>query len=364
MKVFPLKTITIEDAKQSQFKLIEAVTQEFQGRDILNLGDLGVVQPYNQPVMTKKIELVLANFFECEAALLVRGAGTGALRYSLYVAARENKNILVHDAPIYPTTDVTLKMIGANVIKCNFNDLSDIEAKIKEYNFGSVLVQYTRQKPDDSYNYDEICKIFNEKTDAIVVTDDNYAAMKVKKLAASYCNGLSTFSSFKLQGPEGVGVILGNKDLINQIKKLNYSGGSQVQGFESHEVLRGLINAPVSLAIQSEVVDEVVEIINEINLKHVDYAFVANAQSKVIVIKFNTPIAKSVLVETEKMGACPNPVGAESKYEFVPMFYKISGTFIQFNPENEEYMIRINPMRSGVNTIIKILQQGIDNVSN
>jgi hypothetical protein len=47
-------------------------------------------------------------------------------------------------------------------------------------------------------------------------------------------------------------------------------------------------------------------------------AFIVNAQSKVLLVEFTEPIAKKVLVEAEKLGAAPYPVGSESKYEFVP----------------------------------------------
>ena len=63
--------------------------------------------------------------------------------------------------------------------------------------------------------------------------------------------------------------------------------------------------------------------------------------------------------EAERLGAAPNPVGAESKYEFVPMFYRVSGTFRKADPTLEGRMIRINPMRSGADTIMRVLQESI-----
>jgi len=77
-------------------------------------------------------------------------------------------------------------------------------------------------------------------------------------------------------------------------------------------------------------------------------------------VELERNIAKKVLVEAEKLGAAPNPVGAESKYEFVPMVYRVSGTFRATDPTLEERMIRINPMRSGADTIIRIIRQAIE----
>ena len=62
------------------------------------------------------------------------------------------------------------------------------------------------------------------------------------------------------------------------------------------------------------------------------------------------------------MGAIPNPVGSESKYEFAPLFYRISGTFRKSDPGLEYRMIRINPMRSGPETILRILENAVKNV--
>ena len=43
---------------------------------------------------------------------------------------------------------------------------------------------------------------------------------------------------------------------------MNYSGGSKVQGWQAMEVLRGLTYAPVALAIQAEVNEELVRRLN------------------------------------------------------------------------------------------------------
>ncbi len=88
----------------------------------------------------------------------------------------------------------------------------------------------------------------------------------------------------------------------------------------------------------------------------------ANAQSKVLLVEFHEEIAKAVLREAQKLGAAPNPVGAESKYEVVPMFYRVSGTFLAADPTLENRMIRINPMRAGADTVLRILQEAIERV--
>lgn len=55
-------------------------------------------------------------------------------------------------------------------------------------------------------------------------------------------------------------------------------------------------------------------------------------------------------------------MGMESKYEFVPMFYRVSGTLKETDETLEERMIRINPMRCGAVIIIRILGETVDRV--
>ena len=142
----------------------------------------------------------------------------------------------------------------------------------------------------------------------------------------------------------------------------SYSGGMQTQGHEALDVLHGLVYAPVALAIQAQVNDTCVRRLVSGEIPEVKDAFLANAQSKVLLVEFREPIAEAVLREAEKLGAAPNPVGAESKYEMVPMFYRVSGTFRKADPTLEQRMIRINPMRAGADTILDIIKTSVKRV--
>lgn len=359
MRTFPLKSIEIEEAKKKQFDLIDVVTRHFTGEESLSLGDLGVRGGTNKPHQTIKVENVLAEYFGAEKALLVRGAGTGALRWGVLSHLKAGEKVLVHDAPVYPTTLVNLEAMGAQIIVADFNNLEEIERVILEHeeDLGAALIQYTRQKIDDSYDMEEvITKIKKTKKDMVITTDDNYAVMKVDKIGCELGADMSAFSTFKLLGPEGVGCIVGKRKYLEKVEKLNYSGGSQVQGYEAMEVLRGLTYAPVSLAIQNQVNEELCRRLTDKELPFVRSACLANAQSKVLLVEFKEEIAEKMLIETSKLGGLPNPVGAESKYEFAPLFYRLSGTFRKSDASLEKRMIRINPNRSGSETIIKILK--------
>jgi len=360
MKTFPLESITLEEAKRLQFKLVDIITRHFRGADILSLGDLGVVAGLNKPSATLRVEETLADFFEQEAAVLVRGAGTAAIRWGLYSTIKPGENLLVHDAPIYNTTAVSVESMGLNVIYADFNNIEAVKRTMVNNKINGVLIQHTRQKMNDSYNMGEVIASIRRAAPSVpIISDDNYAVAKVKNIGAGLGADLSAFSMFKLLGPEGIGCIVGKEKYISKVIKANYSGGGQVQGYEALEALRGLVYAPVAFALQAEVNNEVVNRLNAGEVKGVKSAFLANAQSKIILVEFEKAIAKRVLEEAEKLGAAPNPVGAESKYEIAPMFYRISGTFRDTDHTLEAKMIRINPMRCGADTIIRILEESL-----
>lgn len=360
MEAYPLESISIQQAMEKQFRLVECAMHYFHGSEFLTRGDLGVHQPENQPITTMKAEKVIAEFFGSEDCILVRGAGTGAIRYGLTSMIKPGQKILVHDAAIYSTTSTTIDMYGLEVIKADFNQLEEIRRVMNENpDIACALVQYTRQKLDDRYDMKEVIETIKTCKDVPIICDDNYAVLKVNKISCELGADLSCFSTFKLQGPEGIGCVVGKKEYIQKIRKMHYSGGCQTQGWEALEVLRGFVYAPVMLAIAAETGEEVLKRINAKELSGVKKAYLANAQSKVLLIEFDEPIAKEVLVEAEKMGALPYPVGAESKYEFAPLFYRVSGTFLKTDPTLATRMIRVNPNRAGADTVMKILKDSM-----
>lgn len=363
MRAYPLQSMELEDAMKLQFKVIDCITKEFQGHEFLNRGDLGVVKGLNKPVTTDKAEKVVAEIFDAEACVFVRGAGSAAIRFGLHTMLKAGEKILVHQAPIYSTTATSFDMLGLIPVKADFNDLEDIKRALRtEPDIKAALIQYTRQKIDDSYEMQEVVETIKAQKNIPILTDDNYAAMKVKRIGVQCGADLSCFSSFKLLGPEGIGVVVGREKYISQLISESYSGGMQTQGHEALDVLHGLTYAPVALAIQAQVNEECVRRLQNGEIPEVKNAFLANAQSKVLLVEFQEEIADAVLKEAEKLGAAPNPVGAESKYELVPMFYRISGTFRKADPTLEKRMIRINPMRSGANTILRIIKTSIERV--
>lgn len=360
MKTYPLKSLTIEEAMELQFRMVDEITKQYPGSEFLTRGDLGVIPNLNKPMTTLKAETAIANFFHSEKAVLIRGSGTGAIRYALYACVEPGAVILVHDAPVYTTTRTSFAMMGLQTITADFNNPLDVKRVLADHNeIKAILIQHTRQQIEDHYDLAETIQIMKSIRDIPIIIDDNYAVMKVAGIGAQYGGDLSCFSCFKLLGPEGIGCIVGKAKYIDKIIACHYSGGLQTQGWEALEVLKGFVYAPVALAIQAQVNELLVKILKDGTIPEVKDVYLANAQSKVLLVEFHKPIAKAVLHEAEKLGAAPNPIGCESKYEIIPLFYRVSGTFRANDPDIEERMIRINPLRSGPETILRILKEAI-----
>ena len=214
MKTYPLYSRTVEEATELQFKIVDSATRRFEGHQVLDLGDLGVVRGTNKPLQTMRVEQVFADTFDAEAACLVRGAGTGALRWALAAVIQPGGTLLIHDAPIYPTTGVTAQTMGLKLLTANFNDLDNLRAVLEENRgkIDAVLVQQARQKPDDSYDSCQVIALCNELAPGVsIVTDDNYAALKIKKIGCQAGGGAFYLLLLQDSGPGGVGAVVGKK---------------------------------------------------------------------------------------------------------------------------------------------------------
>lgn len=118
---FPLATVGLDDAVARQFRLLEATAAHFEGQQLFS-SDAGVVPGLGRPRTTARVEAVLADFFGAQDAAFVQGAGTGAIRAALNAAVRAGDPLLIHRAPVYRTTEVTLRGIGVDTVEADFND--------------------------------------------------------------------------------------------------------------------------------------------------------------------------------------------------------------------------------------------------
>ncbi|MBS7353347.1 MAG: aminotransferase, partial [Erysipelotrichaceae bacterium] len=172
MKVYPLKSISIEEAMNKQFRFVDCMTRNFNGYMSLSRGDLGVKQPNNEPDFTIQAEKTIADFFNQEACILVRGSGTGAIRYGLSSMIKPGELLMVHDAPVYSTTVTSIEMFGLNTIKANFNNPDDVISVLQNNDIKAILIQHTRQVPEDSYNLGELIKLMKSVKDLPIIIDE------------------------------------------------------------------------------------------------------------------------------------------------------------------------------------------------
>ncbi len=57
-----LPSLTVQEAQQLQFKLVEKISEHFTGAQFLTMGDLGLAAQYKKPEYTENAERVLAAF--------------------------------------------------------------------------------------------------------------------------------------------------------------------------------------------------------------------------------------------------------------------------------------------------------------
>jgi hypothetical protein len=65
---------------------------------------------------------------------------------------------------------------------------------------------------DDRYQLGQVIQALQAALPrARLVVDDNYAALRVPKIGIQLGAQVSTFSLFKLLGPQGIGLVLGDR---------------------------------------------------------------------------------------------------------------------------------------------------------
>ncbi|MFE5048476.1 aminotransferase class V-fold PLP-dependent enzyme [Streptomyces sp. NPDC056637] len=357
-ETFPLATIPVDEAMARQFRLIECTAAHFSGEELFT-ADAGVVPGLGRPRTTAKAEAVLADFFGAEDAAFVQGAGTGAIRAALNAAVSAGDPLLIHRAPVYRTTEVTLRGIGVRTEEVDFNDLGALRGALASGRFRWAYVQHTRQRLGDSYDPGEVlaaCRAAGVRT----IVDDNYAVLRVPASGVELGADASCFSLFKLHGPEGVGIVVGARDLVARVRADNYSGGGQVQGHQALDVLRALTHVPVMWAVQSRVGAQVAERLAAGEVDGVAEVRLANAQDRCLLVRLDRRVARELPAVAARFGAAPYPVGSNSRYEIAPLFYRMSSSSLDDSPGLADWTVRINPMRAGADLVIDILRRSLD----
>jgi len=360
---FPLKPTTADEAQAMNDRLVAAIAHHLPGAAQFT-ADAGVVPGLGRPRTTAAVEEVLAEFFDSEAAALVQGAGTGSLRAAFAAGPwRDGRAVWAHDAPDYSTTANTFAEAGVEPRRVDANDITSLRRSLYDPEGPRWLhLQHSRQVLTDSYDLAAVIDVARE-CGVRTIIDDNYAAIRCPKIGIQLGADVSAFSLFKLHGPEGIGVVLGRHDIVDTVRRANYSGGGQVQGHPALEALRALVMVPLNYAYQAEVAGEVHNRLADGEVPGIVDARIANVQDRCVIALLDRPEAQHLPGAAAKFGAIAYPVGSNSRYEMTPLVYRLSKAALAGQPELADWAVRINPMRAGADLVIDILAKALSSLS-
>lgn len=373
---FELTTVrdhmSVDEATEQQFRLVETAAQ-VMGSDEVFVEDYGQVRELatvgfgggGRPRATARVEEVLARFFGVEDAVLVHGAGTGSIRAMLNGMAEPGSRILLHKAHPYKTTLPAMQHMGLDISYADFNDRVELEEALRAQDPATVFIQHVPQQLGDCYSIEETVELVRtvggEGTRVLV--DDNYAVMRSHRIGVEMGADASALSLFKLLAPQAIGTVLADTSSVGRIRRDNASAGAQVQGPYAMAALRSLIYAPVALAIQNQTI---VRTVDEINagiaagdLPLLAGAYAAQPGIRCIVLLFERPVAEDFLRSAWRNGSPSQSVGEEAQFEFLPLFTYLTSTFLKATPGLESYAVRINPLRGGSQTVMRVLREAL-----
>ncbi|MGJ3507350.1 aminotransferase class V-fold PLP-dependent enzyme [Enemella sp. A6] len=353
----PLPIPTMSQAREAQRKLVAAASEHFAGNAIFST-DVGVNPPLGRPDTTARVEAALAMAFDAEAACLVQGAGTGAIRTALSAGplSEGDRRPIVHDAADYATTATTFHDTAIQPVRVDFNDAEALARELAGGNVQWLYLQHTRQRLTDSYSPADVIAAARAAGVRTIV-DDNYAVYRTPLMGSQLGASASAFSLFKLHGPEGVGVVVGDADVIERAHRANYSGGGQVQGHQALMALQQLVMVPVNWALQAQASVELAQRLAAGEVPGIVEAQLANAQDLCVIALLDRPVAPDLMRAAARCGAATHPVGSNSRYEILPMVYRLSGSNLETHPELRDRTLRINPMRADAELCVRILQR-------
>ncbi|MDO9381055.1 MAG: aminotransferase class V-fold PLP-dependent enzyme [Nocardioidaceae bacterium] len=357
----PLPATDLDQAFALQQRLVAGVAEAFPDGAMFR-ADVGVVPGLGRPETTARAERVLAAAFDAPAACLVQGAGTAAIRTALSAGpwAEGDRRLLLHDAPDYSTTATTLSDGAVTAVRVDLDDAAALDEALADPDGPAwVFVQHTRQRLTDSFDPTAVVEAA-VRAGRRVVVDDNYAVVRTPTIGVQHGASASAFSLFKLHGPEGVGVVLGDQDLVERAHRANYSGGGQVQGAQALAALQALVMVPLNWAVQARETRRVAERLAAGEVPGVVDAVLANAQDLCVLALLDEPVAADLPARAASVGAAPFPVGSNSRHEITPMVYRLSSSTLAGRPDLRDWAVRVNPMRGGADLTIDLLRRALD----
>jgi hypothetical protein len=364
--------MSLEQAIATQFRLVD-VAQQVLGSDAMFAEDRGQVRELatvgfgggGRPRSTAAVEEVMARFFGAQDAVLVQGAGTGSIRAMLNAGLEPGASVVLHSAHPYKTTLPSMRHMGLDLHHVDFNDTDGLRAALRSVRPAGVYVQHVPQALGDVHEIDATIALAREELgdDVRILVDDNYAVMRSTRIGIEMGADMSALSFFKLLAPDQIGCVAGHGDLVGAVRRDLSSAGCQIQGPQAMAALRMLVYAPVALAVQNQTVLQTAARINEAidagELPGVRRAYPAQPGIRSIVLLFEDPVAEDFVRSAWRNGSPSQSVGEEAQYEFLPLFTYLTSTFLKGTPGLERHAIRINPMRSGPDTILRVLRAAL-----
>ena len=367
-----LEQMTVAEATQEQFRLVDSISRilgsdqiffEDYGQD-RSLG-VGAFGSGGRPIATAKVEEVLSHFLGTEDTVLVHGAGTGSIRAMLSFF-ESGSEIILHSGPPYKTTVASLQRMAITSNAVDFNNEAELRKILENDKMNGILIQHVPHQFGDNYHIHQIIDLARTIRGSAypIFVDDNYAAMRSKKIGVQMGASASALPLFKLLARANIGCVTGNQEIITRIRQDSGSAGSQVQGPDAMDALRSIVYAPVALAIHNLVVEDACKEINRlISIGDIDLlaeAIPGPAAARSIVLVFKYPIAENFLQSAWRNGSPSRSVGEEARYDLLPLFTYIAGTYLKSNPLLKDYVIRVNPLRGGTATIERILKSALE----
>jgi hypothetical protein len=363
--------LSLPQAVEAQFRLVDAIQGVMGGDDVFaedygQARDLatGEFSAGGGPEATRRVERVLARFFTSEEAALVHGAGTGAIRAMLGALVRPGMRVARHAAPPYKTTVAALEQLAVSQVPIDFNDEPRLTTALARAQPDAVYVQSVPQQPGDCFDPRTVIAAARATWPTVpILVDDNYATLRAAHIGAQAGADASAFSLFKLLARSNVGCVVGSDAVVASIHRSLSSAGCQVQGPDAMDALRSLVHAPVALAIHGQAVAAAAAAAERLaadgDAPGVLAALDAQPGMRALVVVLDRPVAGALLRAAWRHGSPSRSVGEEARYDVLPLFTTMPGTWRTAEPQLGRYALRVNPLRGGPDGVLRVLRAAV-----
>ena len=282
----------------------------------------------------------------------------------LNASAAPGTRILLHVAHPYKTTLPAMQHMGLDIAYADYNDAAALERSLRDNPPATVYLQHVPQQLGDRYDLASTIRLIRAAATRPVriVVDDNYAGHAAARIGVQLGADASALSLFKLLAPDPIGVVLTAADTAERIRR-DLVGRVQVQGPQAMAALRALAYTPVALAVQDAAVVAAAAAIDErvapARCRTSPAPSPAQPGMRCVVVVFNRPVAEEFLRSAWRNGSPSQSVGEEAQFEFLPLFTYLTSTFLKAAPGLERWAVRINPLRGGPDTILRVLEAAV-----